>query len=209
MKNILIFLFLLIQNFELFGQDERPSFRKISGPERWWAITHPFVAIKAKKITKKALSATEWVMQDTTLDGDPSGGQVDAFRHAFWMALLAQKMCWRKALRLGQAHEKGNYCDFKKGKMENGQLPDSMASVMDLFNNKEGAAIGCRNPQMPEDSLRQVVISSILQGKMRIILKNPEGKALTCDGIPIVWEKYKGCWQIPTCLVNSNFIKGK
>jgi len=43
------------------------------------------------------------------LDGDASGGQVDAFRHAYWMARLHQEIGKRAAFSLGKSHEKENW----------------------------------------------------------------------------------------------------
>ena len=43
------------------------------------------------------------------LDKDPSGGQVDAFRHAYWMARLNEEIGKNAAKSLGKAHEKENY----------------------------------------------------------------------------------------------------
>ena len=46
-------------------------------------------------------------------------------------------MKWKKAVKLGIAHEKANLISFKKMKGdEEGVLPDSISSVMDLFNNQ-------------------------------------------------------------------------
>ncbi|MBK6839510.1 MAG: hypothetical protein IPG90_15685 [Bacteroidetes bacterium] len=61
---------------------------------------------KTWKITEQARMETKSLLLDSRLDGDEDGGQLDAFRHAFWMASLSQKICWRKALKLGIAHEK-------------------------------------------------------------------------------------------------------
>ena len=102
--------------FTVIAQTKWKSFRTLSGPEKYWIITHPFIAKKVWKITSHTLAITKEVINDSLLDGDEAGGQVDAFRHAFWIASLSQKICWRKALSLGKAHEKGNYRSFKKGK---------------------------------------------------------------------------------------------
>ena len=67
---------------------------------------------------------------------------MDAFRHAYWMARLTQSIGRKKALKLGEAHELGNYQDYLSGKVEEVHLPDSMSSVMDRWNNRLGAGIG-------------------------------------------------------------------
>ena len=144
------------------------------------------------------------MQQDSLLDGDPDGGQVDAFRHTFWMASLSQKMRAKKAWRLGKAHEKGNYCSYKKGKLEENQVPDSMASVMDLFNNALGIEIGRYQKENSEEELKKLVVTAILDGMARVLAKDKSGNYLDCDGKKIDPALYKGQWSIPKCLVPSN-----
>jgi hypothetical protein len=184
------------------------SFWHLSGPEKCWVLTHPFIANKARKITREAISTNEEIKIDTTLDGDTNGGQVDAFRHAYWMASLSQKICIRKALSLGKAHEKGNYRNFKKGKMdEEGQLPDSVSSEMDSYNNKAGASIGNQNKNLEKDSLRLIIKSAVLTGKLKIIFKNRAGKFLDCKGNILDLPSFIHTWNTPKCLVNSDQIE--
>lgn len=137
------------------------------------------------------------------LDQKENGGQADAFRHSYWMALLSQKIKPKKALKLGKAHEKGNYISFTKGGYEDGSPPDSMASVMDLYNNKVGIEIGRLNKKMGEEELKQLVVKSILQGEMRILKMDAQGNFQDCSGKKIEPVSYKGKWNIPKCLVGS------
>src|SRR5437870_936061 len=80
-----------------FAQQSKKESGKPSCPEKWWAITHPFVACKAHKLSLKAREASHEMEHDSVLDHDADGGQVDAFRHAYWMALLSQHISPRKA----------------------------------------------------------------------------------------------------------------
>ncbi len=184
------------------------SFFKLSGPEKCWVITHPFIACKAKHITIEARQAGNEMEHDSILDHDADGGQVDAFRHAYWMALLSQKIRWKKAIRLGIAHEKGNQHQYKKGRIEDTQLPDSAAGAMDIFNNNIGAAIGCNNKYLPVTELRQLIIAAILKGKMRVIAKK-DGKPVDCNGQIIPKSSGKPPWNIPKCLVPSDLSRVK
>ena len=64
-----------------------------------------------------------------------------------------------KAIRLGEAHEKGNYLEFKKAKKKgiyNGY--DAVASEMDLYNNQVGVTIGLQYPEADEEELKQIII---------------------------------------------------
>lgn len=180
------------------------TFRNLSPPEKRWVLFHPFVAAKARKITEKARSETKALRQDPRLDGDENGGQLDAFRHAYWMALLSQKFCWKKARSLGRAHEKGNFIDFKRHRMEDGILPDSVASVMDLKNNESGVWIGRENKMLTTDSLKEVIVKNIMEGQLYIIRKNEHGKFLNCQGEVIDTNLFLHRWNIPKCLVPSN-----
>jgi hypothetical protein len=181
------------------------EWKNLSRPEKCWVYFHPFIAKKTFRLTQKARAASKEMKADARLDADENGGKVDAFRHAYWMALLSQNICWRKARWLGKAHEKGNYLDFKKHKTEEGVLPDSASGAMDLYNNKIGIAIGRSGKKIPEDELKAIVRDSVLTGKMKIVLKNKNGDPLDCSGNKIDPEKYRHTWNIPKCLVSSNY----
>ena len=155
-------------------------------------MTHPFIAKKAWQATKVAQKASERQMKNPELDGLKSGGQVDAFRHTFWMALLVREMKMKKALKLGEAHEKSNYLDFKKNRKEDGTFPDKASKEMDLFNNKKGAEIGIRYTNIHPDSLKNIIIDSILAGKLRIIYRDSALNFLDCSGKIISTDRLKG-----------------
>ncbi len=210
MKSAIVLICLLSVIQLAFAQSTKKSFWQLSCPEKWWVVTHPFVANKARKITADVICVSEEMKKDSLLDGDAAGGQVDAFRHAYWMAALSQKICRRKAIALGKAHEKGDYRKFKKRKVDDElNIPDSISSVMDLYNNDIGASIGCQNNDLDTGSLRKLIRSNIIQGKMKIISKNSEGKILNCDGNVLDINLYLYVWNIPKCLVASDFQRRK
>ncbi len=178
------------------------AFCKLSRPEKCWVLTHPFKASRAWKSTKLTRQITFEVAQDSLLDGDVNGGQLDAFRHTFWLATLSQKMRWKKAWRLAEAHEKGNYLAYKNGKMEDGSLADSASSEMDRFNNQLGIEIGRKNKMASQESLSRLVIKAILDGQARVLSKNIQGEYLDCEHKII--SDSSGKWNIPKCLIPSN-----
>jgi hypothetical protein len=180
------------------------QFKKLSRPEKCWVIKHIFVAKKAWKITQYVRLQTDSIQKTSMLDGDANGGKVDAFRHAFWMASLSQKMRWRKAYRLGKAHEKGNYLDYKKHRLEDGTFPDKVSSDMDLWNNNIGLQIGKANKGISSDSLKNIVIEYIHNGKMKIIKKNIQGQFINFEGNIIENDSLKGKWENQKVLVNSD-----
>jgi hypothetical protein len=185
-----------------FAQGSRKKFSELSCAEKRWVIFHPFIAGRAAKLTSKAISKTREI--SATLDNDSAGGQVDAFRHAYWMALLTRHIRWRKAESLGKAHEKGNYRQFLQfQKDEEYTSPDSISGEMDLFNNRIGLTLGCNTRNLPEDSLASIIVTAIKAGRMRVIRKDNSGRLLDCEGKIIDISMYHGRWNIPKCLIPS------
>ena len=189
------------------AQSAFSSFWKLSCPEKWWVIGHPFVAGKAFKITLEARVKCDSLVENSLLDADPYGGQVDAVRHTYWMARLAQSMKWRKAIRLGEAHEKANHIAFRKMKAdEEGIQSDSISSVMDLYNNRIGVAIGCNFKSATNDEIYNYVIENLTAGKLKVIFKDKNGNALDCAGNILEKGSLSGKWNTPKCLVNSSYL---
>lgn len=109
-----------------------------SVPHKMWVVFHPFKAKKALEISVEATNVSDSIAKTDLLDRDIAGGQVDAFRHAFWTARLQQEIGKRAAISLGKTNEKDNYKTFKHHQTENGIVPDSASKEMDLFNNNIG-----------------------------------------------------------------------
>jgi len=193
---LVVFSNLLIGQNTTLGQ-----FKKLSCPEKRWVIFHPFVAKKALKVSLEAREITAEIKQQKLLVGTGNGDQIDAFRHAYWMARLAQEIHWRKANRLGQAHEKGNYQQFKKGKLEDDVLPDKISSEMDLYNNKVGLNLGKLNK---EKELKNEVLNLVIEGKCKIIKTDAEGNFLDENNKLIPLEELKGKWENRKVLVDSS-----
>lgn len=203
-----LFLFLLLIPYWAASQNHPvKSFFQLSTVEKGWTIVHPFIALKVWKITQRVRFVTDSLGKMGIPDRDPSGGKLDAFRHTFWMATLSGNIGVRKSLSLGRAHEKGNYRDFKRGRYEEGDIPDKAASDMDLYNNKIGTGIGVALKGRGEKAVVDSIINAIYQGKMRIILKDTLGRS--CDSLfhPILLDELKGQWVTPRVLVTSNTKK--
>lgn len=200
---ILILIFLISLNLEVGAQSLLSQFFKLRCPEKWWVITHLFVAKKAFLLTQEARAATSEIVRDSILDNRFNGGKADAFRHSYWMALLAQQMKVKKAYKLGIAHEKANYIDFKKGKMEDGVLPDSMSCVMDLYNNSVGLATGEQYKNLSREELKGFIIEKVKYGRMKVLKCDSFGNSLDCNNQIIKIPETK-TWSLPKCLINSN-----
>lgn len=197
---IRIFLVLFIISFSVPGQIVK-SFIKLSLPEKFWVLTHPFVAKKSFLITLKARDLTDSIkLTKTFKDSLIQGGQLDAFRHSCWMALLSNEIGKRKSLKLGKAHENGNYRGWKKGKMEIGVRADSLSCEMDLFNNIQGAEIGLRHPK---PDIPKEIILAVKSGRMKVLLLNEKQQRLDCENRIVNLVEYVKAWNVPGCLVSS------
>lgn len=164
---------------------------------------HIFKAKAIYKITQQVLNETLELLADTSLDGDLNGGQLDAFRHAYWMALITKYHGSKTALSLGKAHEKGNYIMFKKNKLEEGSLPDYESSQMDYLNNDVGIEIGKKYRDLSDGEIKSLLIDMIKEGKLFVIKKDTKGNFLDCDNNPI--ERKGKNWLSGKCITPSNY----
>ena len=205
--NILRFLILAVFFISVIDTNAQSlsGFKKLTPPEKYWVVFHPFIAKKVYKISLDAKHIADSLASDTNFDGDKNGGQIDAFRHTLWMAMLSQKYNWRKIYKLGLAHEKGNYYQYKQHKTEDGTLPDKISSDMDLINNDAGRQIGLDNKNINLDSLTVIIKQELTAGNLWIIKKNKKGEFLDQYDNIIKPETLKGKWKNNKVLVKSNF----
>ncbi len=201
MKQKLLLLLLIFIPLFSQGQSFIRSFIRLSGPEKCWVFQHLFTAGKAYKMVKEARLCTDEILKDSLLDQFPNGGQADAFRHTYWMARTTQKIGDKKALSLGKAHEKGNYKDFKKGRMEDGFRTDSVSCVMDLLNNNSGIQTGNMMKDSSAFFVLNYIIDLVKSGKLVILKRNKKGELLNCDGLKVETTE---AWYLPYCIVPSN-----
>ena len=89
-------------------------------------------------------------------------GHGDAFRHAYWNALMAQRFGPEWTEMYGTAHEKSG-----------GNPPNREA--MDLFNNQLGRQIGAANPDASPEELQQLIKNEIEQGNAIVLAPPAEG----------------------------------
>jgi hypothetical protein len=202
MKKYIAILFLVF-TISINSQSNFKKFLDLSGPKKTWVLFHPFKATKALRISNEANKISDSIKKLNLLDGDAAGGQVDAFRHAYWMARLHQEIGESAARSLGKSHEKENYITYKKHKLEDGFVPDEISSKMDLYNNEQGLKLISRDSEVSKNGLIYRIINAILEGKMKIIRKDKKGGFLTCDGKLILSESLKGKWKNNKCLISS------
>lgn len=202
MKNLVLLLVLI--STSMSAQSNFKNFFTLSAPIKTWIIFHPFKAKKSLRISNETNKVSDSIARTNLLDGDKAGGQVDAFRHAYWMARLRQEIGKRSARSLGKAHEKDNYITYKKLKLENGEVPDKISSEMDLHNNDEGLKLAKRRSKISKNNLIYKIVEVIKSGKMKIIKKDKKDNFLSCDDKIISKESLKGKWKNNKCLIPSN-----
>ncbi len=190
-------------HFSAFSQKPAESFCKLSCPEKRWVIAHPFKAKRAMLISYEASEVAKSMKKDPRLDANENGGRADAFRHGYWMARLTQEIGWRSAYRLGIAHEKANFRQFKKSVNEDGVLPDEASGCMDFLTNDAGNEAGKRNPDASAEQLTEIIIGMITEGKLYVISRDSTGNYIDCKGGIINMNDYKGKWKNPKCVVPS------
>ncbi|MFA5123960.1 LysM peptidoglycan-binding domain-containing protein, partial [Zavarzinia sp.] len=88
-------------------------------------------------------------------------GHTDAFRHAYWNALMTKRFGEDFAARFASAHEglHGNPADRE---------------AMDLYNNEVGRRIATKNPDASEEELADLVQQAIENGEMVVIDRDGE-----------------------------------
>jgi len=202
-KRIFFCLLFLNMGYSSKAQSTESRFSKLSGPEKWWVIWHPLKAKRALNISLEVLRTTDSIGKTESIGHDRNGGKLDAFKHCYWIAVMTVEIGETAALKLGEAHERGNYETFKKGKLEDGFLPDKPSSEMDLFNNKMGAELSRGKIQLTNLQLMNGVIEMIESGDLRI-LKKENATFLTCNGQVITDDELKGKWINDKCLIPSN-----
>lgn len=200
---LLIGTFLTATHTEAYAQFME-SYKKLSVPEQKWVKWHPWAAFITHKIADSVKAEAQRRLKDADFDGDLNGGMVDAFKHTLWMALTAQKIGYDKAIKLGQAHEDGNYLEYEADPTRKKTPQDSIASRMDMLNNIVGASIGANNPDATYDSIVAIVRRHVIEGKCWKIRKKDKNTYLDAYGKPINIHAYDNHWVIPKVLIPSN-----
>jgi len=199
----LLAFFIITLSNSLFSQNLSHNFFKLQCPEKKWVVFHLFIAKSVYKLSVEASNKANLLKSDSTLDGDLNGGQLDAFRHAYWMATITYKHGKRAAKSLGNAHEKANYKMFLKSISENGTLPDKQSSEMDYFNNSVGIEIGKKIVNLNDDSLQFIIINKIFKGDLVVLKKDNKGNFL--DSNDNIIYNIDNNWETQKCIVKSNY----
>ena len=202
--NKVILFFLVLTSLSLTAQ-KKTSWKRLGGAEKVWVLLHPFSAKKAQKLSSLAIHHSDSVHELIKFPNPESGGRKDALRHAYWMALMSNKIGPKRALWLGKAHEKKGKKDFKSGIKEDGSLADQTAMEMDLINNAFGVKVGKYCYECTNQKLLDTVLESLKKGELKIIKQNTEGDFLDENNEVIPAESWKGSWENERVLINSSY----
>jgi hypothetical protein len=196
------FYILIIGQFIIYKTGSAQSFFDLPKSEKIWVMKHPIAALKARKITRSTLMKTDSLKRFEPLDTFFCGGKSDAFRHIYWMYQLTRKIGERKAKSLGVAHENGSLQQFKHQQLEDGLRPDSLSSVMDLYNNDLGIALAKKAKWNNSELIKNIL--ELIQSGQAVMLKRVGADYVNCNAEIINISLYKTKWYVPYCLIKTN-----
>lgn len=201
-KLLVVFVFL---SLKLQAQSNWELFKSQSGPLKMWALLYPLKAKRAFEISNEVIKVSDSIATTNLLDKDKAGGQVDAFRHAYWMAILQIEIGKKATFSLGKSYERANYKSFKEGGLEDGITSDLVSKEMDMFNNKMGLKYTFKGDKRSKKGLIYKIVNAIKRGDLKVIKKDSLGNYLTCDGAIILEEDLKK-WKNNKCLIASKKV---
>ncbi|MGY5352355.1 DUF6973 domain-containing protein [Wenyingzhuangia sp. IMCC45533] len=205
-RSIPLILMVSLMGFAYNGKAQSTkAFKKLSSHEKCWVYFHPFKAKKAYKVSKEVNKTIDSILKVGNMGSHHAGNQLDAFKHAFWMWSLAEKIGYKSAKSLGKQHEKGNYEFHLQHKLEDNTTPDKVSCEMDLYNNNIGLELYQKHKKekLSKKERIELVKQAVVTGKMRMIYQTRSGVYLDALGRAIPKEKYFGLWENSKCLVPS------
>ncbi|OYQ34518.1 hypothetical protein CHU95_10880 [Niveispirillum lacus] len=114
---------------------------------------------KSRKAYPAALFTPQHIPPDRLEEWYGNDGHTDAFRHAYWNALMTKRFGSDFAEKFATAHE-----------AVPGNPPGRMS--MDLFNNAVGRQIAVNNPFASDEQLADLIKAAVHNGDMVVIGKD-------------------------------------
>jgi RHS repeat-associated protein len=130
------------------------SYSNLNKSEKKLVKKNPWVANKVRSAANKAKAETV-----RRFGKQGHNDCSDAFRHAYWNALMVKRVGKNWAKRWGDAHEQNP----KQPKIE---------KKMDLHNNAVGRKIAIDNPKASEKKLSNLVYNAVKDGRLKKIGSN-------------------------------------
>jgi hypothetical protein len=139
----------------LVSASDLPGYSNLNSDEKplFWA--NPWIGYKVYGCAKDATHETEGRF-GRIRNNDES----NAFRHAYWNALMVKRVGYSWAYKWATAHETG-----AKGQ-------PALEKEMDLFNNREGRFIGNKYSKKSDQVLSNKVYDAVKKGKLKEIKNN-------------------------------------
>lgn len=125
-------------------------YNKLTQAERDFLWDHPLASMTFKENADKAFAEAAKRFPSNTLHN----GEGDAFRHAYWNALMTKHESEALAKEFADAHE------------TNPGQP-AAEKTMDLHNNEVGRQIGKDNPKATDEELADLVEKALKDGKLK------------------------------------------
>jgi hypothetical protein len=136
-------------------RNETKTYDRLNDAEKAFVKRHPLAALDFKKAAEEALAEAQRRFPDPKSLWNGPG---DAFRHAYWNALMVKAQGPELAKQFADAHENfpGN---------------DPREKAMDLFNNSVGRGIGIISDRFPGVPLPDLIDRALRQGQLQTGLK--------------------------------------
>jgi len=117
--------------------------------------SNPYKGLQALYYGNKAIDESE-----ARYSSGLHNGNGDAFRHAYWNALMVKHIDYDWAVAWATAHEEG----------AEGQ--PLIEKQMDLYNNAEGRVLGAVNESKSDTQIADIVEAAVDDGNMKRIVNN-------------------------------------
>lgn len=156
-------------------------FGKVTGEEILLCASHPFKCNTANNLADQASKKTQSLYNNYVL----WQGNGDAFRHAYWSALMTKHIDRDFAYDAGLAHE-----GLKRGYNFDSQGDDAK---MDISNNYSGRILGDANKSKSDDQIANIIKNEVTNGNLKRIRSYtsvPSYVDCYIDGVPTKYEGY-------------------
>lgn len=156
------------------------QFESLTSQEIKLYAAHPVDALKAKSCAEKALKSSKDKYKSYALWQENG----DAYRHAYWSALMTKKINRNFAYLAGLAHE-----GLTKGYNFNKQSDDKK---MDIANNYSGRKIGTDYASSSDSKIASKVLSKCKKGGLKRIRTYTSSSSKCDEVIDGVMTNYVG-----------------
>ncbi len=160
-------------------------FDRFTPEEIWLFTTHPIKSAEAKSLAETASAKTQELYKAYTR----WQGNGDAFRHAYWSALMTKHIDRDYAYDAGLAHE-----GLERGYSFSAQSDDVK---MDISNNYAGRILGDDNSSLSDTKLANLIRDEVSAGNLERIRTYTSNSSLMDCKLNGVMTKYVG-YYVPT-----------